>query len=95
MLKSMTGYGQGTAAGDNFSVTVDIRTVNNRNLDIHWRAPQELAPLEIQLKKQVQAALARGRVDVMIGFSQAADTVYELKPPVDSRLPRGVTNNAR
>ena len=78
MLKSMTGYGQGTANGENFSVTVDLRSVNNRNLDIHWRAPQDLVSLEIPLKKQIQAALSRGRVDVTINFTQTADTAYEL-----------------
>jgi uncharacterized protein (TIGR00255 family) len=82
MLKSMTGYGQGTASGDTFTVTVDLRSVNNRNLDIHWRAPQDLAPLEIPLKKQIQAALARGRVDVTISFAQTNDTVYELNRPL-------------
>jgi uncharacterized protein (TIGR00255 family) len=82
MLKSMTGYGQGTASGDTFSVTVDIRSVNNRNLDIHWRAPQDLASLEIPLKKQVQAVISRGRVDVTINFLQTADTVYELNRPL-------------
>jgi uncharacterized protein (TIGR00255 family) len=82
MLKSMTGYGQGSASGENFTVTVDIRSVNNRNLDIHWRAPQDLASLEIPLKKQVQAAVTRGRVDVTVGFSQTADTAYELNRPL-------------
>jgi uncharacterized protein (TIGR00255 family) len=82
MLKSMTGYGQGTASGENFSVTVDLRSVNNRNLDIHWRAPQDLVSLEIPLKKQIQAALSRGRVDVTISFTQTADTAYELNRPL-------------
>lgn len=82
MLKSMTGYGQGAASGDTFKVTIDLRSVNNRNLDIHWRAPQELAALEIPLKKQVQAAVARGRVDVTISFEQARNTAYELNRPM-------------
>ncbi len=82
MLKSMTGYGQGTASGESFTVTVDLRSVNNRNLDIHWRAPQDLAPLEITLKKQVQAAISRGRIDVTINFSQTNDTAYELNRPM-------------
>lgn len=82
MLKSMTGYGQGTASGDNFSVTVDLRSINNRNLDIHWRAPQDLAALEIPLKKHIQAALSRGRVDVTISFTQTTDTTYELNRPL-------------
>lgn len=82
MLKSMTGYGQGTASGANFTVTVDLRSVNNRNLDIHWRAPQDLASLEIPLKKMIQAAVSRGRVDVTINFMQTADVVYELNRPL-------------
>ncbi len=82
MLKSMTGYGQGTVAGDSFSVTVDLRSVNNRNLDIHWRAPQELASLEIRLKKQVQAAVSRGRVDVSVSLVQSGTTGYEINRPL-------------
>jgi uncharacterized protein (TIGR00255 family) len=82
MLKSMTGYGQGTASGENFTVTVDLRSVNHRSLDIHWRAPQDLAPLEIPLKKQIQAAVSRGRVDVTINFIQTASAVYELNRPL-------------
>ena len=82
MLKSMTGYGKGAVTGENFTVTVDMRSVNNRNLDIHWRAPSDLAALEIPLKKQVQAALSRGRVDVNISFQQNSDTTFELNRPL-------------
>jgi uncharacterized protein (TIGR00255 family) len=82
MLKSMTGFGQGTASGATFTVSVDIRSVNHRTLDIHWRAPQDLASLEIPLKKMVQAAVSRGRVDVTIIFTQVADVVFELNRPL-------------
>ena len=41
MIKSMTGFGQGSAEGEDFKVGVDVRTVNNRFLDIHLRLPQE------------------------------------------------------
>jgi uncharacterized protein (TIGR00255 family) len=82
MIKSMTGYGQGSASGETFKVTVDLRSVNNRNLDIHWRAPQELAALEIPLKKQLQAAISRGRVDVNISFTQTASVEWEINRPL-------------
>jgi uncharacterized protein (TIGR00255 family) len=82
MLKSMTGYGQGTVSGEKFAVTVDLRSVNNRNLDIHWRAPLDLASIEIPLKKLIQAAVSRGRVDVTINFTQTTDTTYELNRPL-------------
>lgn len=78
MLRSMTGYGQGAASGETFSVSIDLRSVNNRNLDIQWRAPVELVSLEIPLKKQIQAAVSRGRVDVNISFSQSAPVDYQL-----------------
>jgi uncharacterized protein (TIGR00255 family) len=78
----MTGYGKGAVNGEGFSVSVDMRSVNNRNLDIHWRASYELAALEIPLKKQVQAAITRGRVDINITFQQTGDTVYELNRPL-------------
>ena len=78
MIRSMTGFGQGAVNGQTFSVTVDLRSVNNRNLDIHWRAPAELASLEIVLKKRIQARLSRGRVDVNISFSQTGTVDYEL-----------------
>jgi uncharacterized protein (TIGR00255 family) len=82
MLKSMTGYGRGAATGDTFSVVVEMRSVNNRNLDIHWRAPLELASLEIPLKKQVQAAATRGRIDVSISLTQTAEVHYEINRPL-------------
>src|ERR1041384_1475122 len=77
MIKSMTGFGQGTAEGDTFKVRVDIRSVNNRFLDVHMRLPQELASMELTLKKQVQAALHRGRVDVTISIEQMRQASFE------------------
>ena len=82
MIKSMTGFGQSSLTAETFKVTIDLRSVNNRNLDIHWRAPMELAALEIPLKKFVQAVISRGRVDVNINFTQTADTEYEINRPL-------------
>jgi uncharacterized protein (TIGR00255 family) len=82
MIKSMTGFGHGSAEGDGFKVRVDIRTVNNRFLDVHTRIPQELASLEITLKKQIQAALKRGRADVTISIEQIREARFEINRPL-------------
>ena len=66
MIKSMTGFGRATAEGDAVKVTVELRTVNNRHLDTHVSLSQEFAELELVIKKQVQAALKRGRVDATV-----------------------------
>jgi uncharacterized protein (TIGR00255 family) len=82
MIKSMTGFGQGIFEGDTCRVTVDIKTVNNRFLDIHAKLPPELASLEASVKKRVQSALKRGRVDIVIVVTQTAEVAYELNLPL-------------
>ena len=84
MIKSMTGFGQGSAEGDNFRVRVDIRSVNNRALDVHMRLPQELSSLEVNFKKQVQAALKRGRVDLTVSVEQLKPASFEINRPLVS-----------
>jgi uncharacterized protein (TIGR00255 family) len=84
MIKSMTGFGQGRAEGHNYKVRVDLRSVNNRFLDVHTKLPPELSSLEMQLKKQVQAALKRGRVDVTVSVEQMKQAVFEINRPLVS-----------
>src|ERR1041385_6862001 len=60
-MKSMTGYGKGMVAGDDFSVSVDLKTVNNRFLDIHLRVGSELVSVEPSIKKRITSRLSRER----------------------------------
>ena len=81
-MKSMTRYGKAMVAGDDFSVSVDLKTVNNRFLDIHLRVGAELAALEPGVKKRITSRLTRGRVDVTISLERTAQMVYELNRPL-------------
>jgi uncharacterized protein (TIGR00255 family) len=78
----MTGFGRGSVTGDNFSVAVEIKTVNNRYLDIHLRLNQELSPLEMTIRKTISGRLSRGRVDLNINFERTAATAYEVNRPL-------------
>lgn len=78
----MTGYGRGSADGETFSVSVDLKTVNNRFLDVHLRLSGELTSLEPSIKRQISSRLSRGRVDVNINFEKTAQTAYELNRPL-------------
>jgi uncharacterized protein (TIGR00255 family) len=83
MMKSMTGFGRGSESGDGFSVGVEIKTVNNRYLDIHLRAPQELAALEMEIRKRVSARLSRGRVDLNVSLDRTGSAAsYEINQSV-------------
>lgn len=78
----MTGYGRGSADGEHFAVSVDLKTVNNRFLDLHLRLSGELASLEPSIKRQISSRLARGRVDITINFERISQTAYELNRPL-------------
>jgi uncharacterized protein (TIGR00255 family) len=78
-MKSMTGFGRGAASGEGFTVAVEIKTVNNRYLDVHLRVGQELSSLEVDIRKRISARLSRGRVDVNVNFDRTGATAtYEI-----------------
>ena len=81
-MKSMTGYGKGTVNGEDFSVSVDLKTVNNRFLDIHLRVGAELSALETTIKRRISSRLSRGRVDVTVSIERSAQVAYELNRPL-------------
>ncbi|MBK7992741.1 MAG: YicC family protein [Blastocatellia bacterium] len=82
MLKSMTGFGQAVLENEKYRITADVKTVNNRFLDIHIKMPSELSTMEIALKKRVQSFLKRGRVDLIITLTQTAESSYEINLPL-------------
>ena len=81
-MKSMTGFGRGSATGENFSVGVDLKTVNNRFLDIHLRTGAELSAIEALIKRRISDRLSRGRVDASITFERTGEVTYELNRPL-------------
>jgi uncharacterized protein (TIGR00255 family) len=81
-MKSMTGYGRSSFVGDDFSVSVDLKTVNNRFLDVHLRLSSEVSSLESAVKRRVSNRLARGRVDLAVTFERTTEVKYELNRPL-------------
>ncbi len=81
-MKSMTGFGRGAASGENYAVSVEIKTVNNRFLDLNLRMANELQTLEANLKRLIQNRLSRGRVDVFINSERTSEVAYELNRPL-------------
>jgi uncharacterized protein (TIGR00255 family) len=81
-MKSMTGFGRGTAQGDGFNVAVDLKTVNNRFIDIHLRSSTDLSSFEALVRRRIGDRLSRGRVDVNISVERAGEVGYELNRPL-------------
>lgn len=68
MLISMTGFGQGEATTATSSVTVEVRSVNHRFLDLAFKLPRVIQNREADIKDIVRAKLARGRVTITINI---------------------------
>lgn len=71
MVKSMTGYGRGEQSFDSFQVTVELRAVNNRYLDCTVKMPRAYIFAEDAMKAKVQAAVARGKVDIFVTLTRS------------------------
>ena len=76
MVKSMTGYGRAEETFNGCTITVELRSVNNRYLDCNVRIPRLYLFAEESVKSRVQNAISRGKVDVFVTLDNAgADRV--------------------
>jgi uncharacterized protein (TIGR00255 family) len=81
-MKSMTGYGRGAVNENDFSVTVELKTVNNRFLDVSLRLSNEMQSLESEIKRLISNRLSRGRVDVNVQYERTDEITFELNRPM-------------
>lgn len=68
MLKSMTGYGRVREENEKREITVELRSVNHRYLDLNIKVPRLCGYLEDMIKQRVSAALARGKADIFVSI---------------------------
>jgi len=64
----MTGFGTGKAEDSNREISIELKTVNNRYLDINLRMPRALSFLEDEIRKKIQQMIARGRVEMYVTY---------------------------
>lgn len=69
MLKSMTGFGSFKIKNNEFEIKTDIKSVNNRYLDIQVKGPKTLIFIEDEIKKVISSKVNRGKIDVFIDLS--------------------------
>lgn len=65
---SMTGYGRGVCEIDGRQISIELKSVNHRFLDLSFRMPRTLMFLEDEARKAISARLARGHVDVFVTY---------------------------
>ena len=73
-MKSMTGYGKATVSRDNRELTVELKSVNHRFLDISTKIPRSFIAYEDVIRGGLSQGLTRGHVDVFINYSRQGDS---------------------
>ncbi len=79
MIASMTGFARREVAGSWGSLTCELRSVNHRYLEPGFRLPEELRPLESDLRQLLAKHLKRGKVDCTIHLRGAQAAERELR----------------
>ena len=78
-MQSMTGYGRSEVRQAHLALTVEARSVNHRYLDIQFRIPDELRPLESGLREKANTRIGRGKVEVRIAVAKSAASQSNLQ----------------
>ena len=80
MVKSMTGYGRAEETIRGCTITVELRSVNHRYLDLNIKVPRIYGYLEEMVSKQAQAAIARGKVDIFVSVRAKEGADIRVSP---------------
>ena len=97
MIKSMTGFASATREADAATITVTIRAVNHRHLDLQLRVPQTLADAEGRIRASVQRRIGRGRVELAVNvqYRHTASVEVEFNEPLAVALVGGAGDGAQ
>ena len=90
MIRSMTGFGAADSEDENFRVTVEIRAVNQRFLDLTFRMPRGFFHYEEEMTRRIKEKLTRGKVEISINFQDFRENAAALR--VDMPLVKAYYN---
>ncbi|MBR2675127.1 MAG: YicC family protein [Mogibacterium sp.] len=79
MIRSMTGFGRGEHTDEVSKVTVEIKAVNHRYLDIFVKMPRKYAFAEEQIKARIKSRLHRGKVEVNISVDNTGQSDSDIR----------------
>ena len=91
-MRSMTGIGNGRAQQGEFSLRVELRSVNHRFLDLAFRLPTAFTEFEPEIRSRLQKEIDRGRVNVALEFERSRS---ELEVNFDEAFVRAFVQEAR
>lgn len=86
MANSMTGFGRGEAEGLGYHISLEIKAVNHRFLEVMVRMPRTLTGWEEKIRKYIQDKVSRGRIEVFINVKETGEKKRLVKVDKDLTL---------
>ncbi len=93
MARSMTAFARQELVKDWGTLTLELRSVNHRYLDVSLRMPEEFRSHESKIREKISARLARGKVDIGLRFSRTESSSGEIA--IDKELVQQIANASR
>ena len=79
MIKSMTGFGRCEVTGEERKITVEMKSVNHRYLDVSIKMPKKLNFFESAIRSELKNYITRGKVDIFIAYEDYSEESGSLK----------------
>ncbi len=79
MINSMTGFGRGESSDEVRKITVELKSVNHRYLDINVKLPRKLNFFETQVRTLIKQTIHRGKVDVFFNYEDLSEQEVRVK----------------
>lgn len=79
MIKSMTGFGRCEVTEGQWKMTVEMKAVNHRYLDVSIKIPKKLSFFENAIRNMLKEYMERGKVDVFVSYENLSETGFALK----------------
>lgn len=79
MLKSMTGFGRGEVEDESRRITVEMKSVNHRYLDVNIKMPKKLNFFEAAIRNELKKYMERGKVDIFITYEDLSESNVAVK----------------
>ena len=92
-MQSMTGYGRCQAVLDGREMTLEVKTVNHRFLDLSFRLPRNVGFLEEMLRRELTSGFQRGHMDVFVAYRNTRSDARQVR--VDAALAGAYMEAAR
>ena len=91
MLLSMTGFGRASQTYKDKTISVEIRALNSKMLDIRLKTPQNFKEKELELRRILSEQLERGKIDLTINIQSLGESDYGINQTVFKQYYKQIT----